>query len=339
MTRARGPSAPRAAVVSQALSPQQRAKADAASILAAFIPPPAAQRLVGPPGDVGGKLDNPIFMSGDPDTVYSASLWKVPGMSPLRVLTWEMAHLSSRFRLTLTALWRGGTGAAGHPWGANPAERSVPRCKRRVRSPGGQHPPRSGDDRASRHQLRRTDLCPGRCPGVVAAAAARLRTSTRRCHCHHDYGPARHEQLTARRARSCHAHRPGQGGQDRQTGRQSSPERGGWLPRFEREWQGDHTVVPRPRQRPCAGHRQRADPELQATSSSPSGAWTSQYLVILVLSCSASRSRIGGCPVAGLQHARLTTCPSARLSAWESVRSGLPQPLTCGGVELPATQP
>lgn len=102
MTHARAPSAPRAAVVSQALPPQQRAKAEAASILAAFIPPPAAQRLVGPPGDVGGKLDQPYFTSGDLDVVYSASLWAVPGMSPLQVLAWEKAHLPGRYRLTLT---------------------------------------------------------------------------------------------------------------------------------------------------------------------------------------------------------------------------------------------
>lgn len=101
ITNARGSSAPRAAVVSHALSPQQ-AKAEAAAILAAFIPPPGAQRLAAPPGGVGGKLDNPIFMSGDPDTVYSASIWKAPGMSPLQVLTWEKAHLPGRFRLTLT---------------------------------------------------------------------------------------------------------------------------------------------------------------------------------------------------------------------------------------------
>jgi hypothetical protein len=102
MTHARGSSAPRAAVVSQALSPQQRAKAEAASILAAFVPPPAAQRLVGPPGDVGGKLDQPYITSGDADVVYSASLWAVPGMSPLQVLAWEKAHLPGRYRLTLT---------------------------------------------------------------------------------------------------------------------------------------------------------------------------------------------------------------------------------------------
>jgi len=110
ITNARGSSAPRAATVSHALSPQQ-AKAEAAAILAAFIPPPGAQRLAAPPGGVGGKLDNPIFMSGDPDTVYSASLWKVPGMSPLQVLTWEKAHLPSRFRLTLT----GGEAAPARP--------------------------------------------------------------------------------------------------------------------------------------------------------------------------------------------------------------------------------
>ena len=127
ITNARGSPAPRAAVVSHALSPQQ-AKAEAAAILGAFIPPPGAQRLAAPPGGVGGKLDNPIFMSGDPDTVYSASLWKAQGMSPLQVLTWEKAHLSSRFRLTFV----GGEAAPtrpGIPGRTNPAERSVPRCK------------------------------------------------------------------------------------------------------------------------------------------------------------------------------------------------------------------
>jgi len=110
ITNARGSSAPHAAVVSHGLSPQQ-AKAEAEAILAAFIPPPGAQRLVAPPGGVGGKLDNPIFMSGDPDTVYSASLWKAKGMSPLQVLAWEKAHLSSRFRLTLA----GGEAAPARP--------------------------------------------------------------------------------------------------------------------------------------------------------------------------------------------------------------------------------
>jgi hypothetical protein len=100
IANARGSPAPRAAMISHPLSLRQ-AKAEAAAILAAFIPPPGAQRLAAPPGGVGGKLDNPIFMSGDPDTVYSASLWKVQGMSPLQVLTWEKAHLPDRYRLTL----------------------------------------------------------------------------------------------------------------------------------------------------------------------------------------------------------------------------------------------
>jgi hypothetical protein len=110
ITNARSSPAPRAAVVSHALPPQQ-AKAEAAAILAVFIPPPGAQRLAASPGGVGGKLDNPIFMSGDPDTVYSASLWKVQGMSPLQVLAWEKAHLPDRFRLTLT----GGEAAPARP--------------------------------------------------------------------------------------------------------------------------------------------------------------------------------------------------------------------------------
>jgi hypothetical protein len=47
-------------------------------------------------------LDQPYFTSGDLDVVYSASLWVVPGMSPLQVLAWEKAHLPGRYRLTLT---------------------------------------------------------------------------------------------------------------------------------------------------------------------------------------------------------------------------------------------
>ena len=91
ITNARGSSAPRAAVVSHALSPQQ-AKAEAAAILGAFIPPPGAQRLAAPPGGVG-ETGQSRFHVGGSDTVYSASIWKAPGMSPLQVLTWEKAHL------------------------------------------------------------------------------------------------------------------------------------------------------------------------------------------------------------------------------------------------------
>lgn len=101
MTMTSGSPAPRASGVSRALSPQQRAKADAASILAAFIPPPGARRLAGPPADVGGELDNREFMPlGDPDLTYDTSVWEVRGRSPLQVLAWEKAHLPSRFLLT-----------------------------------------------------------------------------------------------------------------------------------------------------------------------------------------------------------------------------------------------
>ena len=101
MTSASGSPTTRATAVAKALSPRQRAKVDAASILAAFIPPPGAQRLAGPPGDVAGKLDHPQSMPGDPDFVDIASLWQVRGMSPLQVLAWEKAHLPKRFRLSM----------------------------------------------------------------------------------------------------------------------------------------------------------------------------------------------------------------------------------------------
>lgn len=122
MTNARGPSAPQASAVSAAMSPQQRAKADAVSILAAFIPPPGARRMAGLPGGVGGELNNPGFLTlGDPDFVDNTSVWKIQGRSPLQVLDWEKAHLPRRFVLTITS------GAASGPPPRLPGLPSSPR--------------------------------------------------------------------------------------------------------------------------------------------------------------------------------------------------------------------
>lgn len=112
MTSGRDSVASPASVISRAFSPQQRAKADAAAILAAFVPPPGARRLTRLPGGLGGELDHREALPiGDPDFVANESAWEVRGGSPLRVLTWEKAHLPSRFLLML----RGGEAVPQRP--------------------------------------------------------------------------------------------------------------------------------------------------------------------------------------------------------------------------------
>lgn len=100
---ARTPATSPAGQTGGAVPPQQQARTDAATILAAFVPPPGATRLSKPPGGVGGKLSHPDGYSIDPDVVYAATLWQIPGMTPKQALAWEKAHLPSRFKLTLQA--------------------------------------------------------------------------------------------------------------------------------------------------------------------------------------------------------------------------------------------
>lgn len=76
------------------LTPKQRAAADAASILAAFVPPPGARRLPGAPGSAA-RLTSPV-MPGTNDTVDDVSWWRV-SEQPRPMLSWEAAHLPRRF--------------------------------------------------------------------------------------------------------------------------------------------------------------------------------------------------------------------------------------------------
>jgi hypothetical protein len=82
-----------------AATPQQRAVADAAAILAAFAVPPGARRLADAPDVAGGVLKEPPVLSATPDLVDDASWWQAPG-SPQAVLGWEQAHLPRRFSAT-----------------------------------------------------------------------------------------------------------------------------------------------------------------------------------------------------------------------------------------------
>lgn len=88
-------------------SPQQRAKADAAWILASFVPPPGSKRLSRPPAGVHGALSQPATRPFTPNLVDDWSLWQVPG-PPSAVLRYEKAHLPARFQFQ-------GEGTSGGP--------------------------------------------------------------------------------------------------------------------------------------------------------------------------------------------------------------------------------
>jgi hypothetical protein len=79
-------------------TPKQRAEADAAALLASFVPPPGATRLPRAPDIPGGYLKTPITSLGDSYQVDGTTFWQAPG-APQAVLNWEIAHISRRFSL------------------------------------------------------------------------------------------------------------------------------------------------------------------------------------------------------------------------------------------------
>jgi hypothetical protein len=87
-------------------SPKQVAEADAASMLAAFRPPPGAQRSG--PVDVS-KLSVAPAGSASPDFVTRTAWWRVPGTMDA-ALAWVKAHSPSGFTF-------GGSGSASGPSG------------------------------------------------------------------------------------------------------------------------------------------------------------------------------------------------------------------------------
>ena len=70
---------------------QQQAEADAASIVASFVPPKDAVLLDSPPS---GLIQATV--PGSPDLAVRTAYWQASG-SPKDVLTWEKEHLPSRF--------------------------------------------------------------------------------------------------------------------------------------------------------------------------------------------------------------------------------------------------
>jgi len=97
-------------------SPQARAKADAAAILAEFVPPPGATRLEAAPNANGGVLSHRVYVEFTPDVVDVADWWRVPGLSAQAVLNWENAHLLRRFTKSTWTGPVGGNPSVGQWW-------------------------------------------------------------------------------------------------------------------------------------------------------------------------------------------------------------------------------
>jgi hypothetical protein len=75
-----------------ALSPRQRAEADAAAILAAFVVPPGARKLPGPPTGQASQMKNITGSSASPNWIDKAGFWQVKG-DPRQVLAWTAGHV------------------------------------------------------------------------------------------------------------------------------------------------------------------------------------------------------------------------------------------------------
>jgi hypothetical protein len=79
-------------VTAVSASPRERADADAAAILRAFVVPPGARRLRQAPD----ALKAPITALVSTTLVDKVSFWRAPGQ-PQAVLAWEQTHLPDRF--------------------------------------------------------------------------------------------------------------------------------------------------------------------------------------------------------------------------------------------------
>ena len=72
--------------------PRQRAEADAAAILAAFVVPPGAQKLPGPPTGQASQMKDITGSSASPNWIDKAGFWQVKG-DPQQVLAWTAGHV------------------------------------------------------------------------------------------------------------------------------------------------------------------------------------------------------------------------------------------------------
>jgi hypothetical protein len=74
------------------LPPRQRAEADAAAILAAFVVPPGARKLPGPPAGQANLLKHITASPASPNLIDKTGFWQVKG-DPRQVLAWTAAHV------------------------------------------------------------------------------------------------------------------------------------------------------------------------------------------------------------------------------------------------------
>jgi hypothetical protein len=73
-------------------SHEQRAEADAAAILAAFVVPPGARKIPGAPPGRANQMKNITAYSASPNWIDKAGFWQVKG-DPQRVLAWTASHV------------------------------------------------------------------------------------------------------------------------------------------------------------------------------------------------------------------------------------------------------
>jgi hypothetical protein len=92
-------------------TPRQRAVAEAARLLAAFIRPPGAARVAKPPAVARQALAAPAVSIASATLVDQVAFWVAPG-SPQALLAWEAARLPRPFTL-------GASGSSSRPpaWG------------------------------------------------------------------------------------------------------------------------------------------------------------------------------------------------------------------------------
>jgi len=75
-----------------ALPPEQRAEADAAAILAAFVVPPRARKLPAAPSGQANQLKHIAGSSASPNWIDKTGFWEVKG-EPQQVLAWTASHV------------------------------------------------------------------------------------------------------------------------------------------------------------------------------------------------------------------------------------------------------
>jgi hypothetical protein len=91
-TAARSAATTASQTAATAQSPKQRAEADAAAILAAFVAPPGARKLPGAPPGQANQLKSIAGSSASPNWIDKTGFWQVKG-DPQQVLAWTASHV------------------------------------------------------------------------------------------------------------------------------------------------------------------------------------------------------------------------------------------------------